>query len=205
MALPWLKPLLGEHYSEEIEKQVEAKIGEGFVARNDFNNRGEELKSAKEQLAQRDADIATLKKGAGENDDLKKQITELQAKHKAETEAAAGELAKSRMTAAVDLALVTAGARSVKATKALLEMEKVKMDGEALLGLSEQIETLKKEQSYLFATSGDTSTQTATSTAPPGYTYQPKGGETATSSPKDLHEAVANEMAARMAKAPPQT
>ena len=88
MALAWLKQILGDHYSEEIEKQIEAKIGEGFVARADFNGRSEELKLVKEQLTQRDSDIAALKKGAGESEDLKKQITEMQAKHKADADAA---------------------------------------------------------------------------------------------------------------------
>ena len=69
MALVWLKQILGDYYTEELEKQIEAKIGEGFVARTDFNGRIEELKLAKEQLTQRDADIAELKKGAGESDE----------------------------------------------------------------------------------------------------------------------------------------
>lgn len=199
MALVWLKQILGDYYTEELEKQIEAKIGEGFVARTDFNGRIEELKVAKEQLTQRDADIAELKKGAGESDDLKKQITELQAKYKADAEKAAAELNQSKLNAAVELTLITAGARNVKATKALLEMDKVKLDGEQLLGLNEQIEALRKEQGFLFS-----STQGVENSSPPPYNYQPQGGNPP-DAPKSqtLHEVIAAEMAQRMSK-PPQ-
>ena len=82
MALPWLKTLLGEVYTEELEKQIADKIGESFVSKADFNGRSDELKAIKEQLTQRDADLEALRKGAGDNEALKLQLSELQAEHK---------------------------------------------------------------------------------------------------------------------------
>ena len=35
--LDWLKTILGEAYSEEIDKKVSEEIGKNFVARADFN------------------------------------------------------------------------------------------------------------------------------------------------------------------------
>ena len=35
--LEWLKTILGDHYTEDIDKQISAEIGKGFVARADFN------------------------------------------------------------------------------------------------------------------------------------------------------------------------
>ena len=46
MALEWLKPILGDGYTEEIDKAVSEQIGKGFVARADFN----ELKESKKML-----------------------------------------------------------------------------------------------------------------------------------------------------------
>ena len=43
MALEWLKPILGDGYTEEIDKAVSEQIGKGFVARADFNELKESL------------------------------------------------------------------------------------------------------------------------------------------------------------------
>lgn len=37
MALDWLKPILGEGYSEDIDRLVSERIGEGFVPRADYD------------------------------------------------------------------------------------------------------------------------------------------------------------------------
>ena len=37
MALEWLKTVLGDAYTEDIDKSVSAEIGKGFVARSDYN------------------------------------------------------------------------------------------------------------------------------------------------------------------------
>ena len=36
--LDWLKTILGDAYTEEIDKRISAEIGKGFVARTDFND-----------------------------------------------------------------------------------------------------------------------------------------------------------------------
>lgn len=48
--LDWLKAILGDHYTEEIDKQVSAEIGKGFVAKADFNTKNEDLKTANETI-----------------------------------------------------------------------------------------------------------------------------------------------------------
>ena len=48
--LEWLKTILGDSYTEEIDKKVSAEIGKGFVSRTDFNAKNEELKTAQGQL-----------------------------------------------------------------------------------------------------------------------------------------------------------
>ncbi|MCS4446763.1 phage scaffolding protein, partial [Clostridium botulinum] len=49
-------------------------------------------------------------------------------------------------------ALKSANVRNTKAVKALLNMDNVKLDGENILGLTDQLETLKGSDSYLFET-----------------------------------------------------
>ena len=52
--LDWLKEILGESWTEEIDKKVSEEIGKGFVSRSDFNTKNEELKTAKATLKERD-------------------------------------------------------------------------------------------------------------------------------------------------------
>jgi hypothetical protein len=48
------------------------------------------------------------------------------------------------------MALVEAKAKNPKLARAALDMSLIKLDGEKLLGLSEQLESLKKSDAYLF-------------------------------------------------------
>ena len=197
MALPWLKTLLGDVYTEELEKQIADKIGEGFVSKADFNGRSDELKAIKEQLTQRDADLEALRKGAGDNDALKLQLSELQAEHKKAAEEAANILAQKQLDHSLEMALLSAGAKSTKAAKALLDLEKIKLDGEQVLGLSDQLETLKKEQGFLFA---DTQADQGQEQNSNSFNYQPRGGQASTNEPSSLRDAVAQTIQAQRAK-----
>lgn len=76
-------------------------------------------------------------------------------KYKADFEASQAESKKQiealRYEHALDGALTTAKARNIKAVKALLEYEKIKLNKDgSFSGLSEQLETLKKDNGYLF-------------------------------------------------------
>ena len=65
--------------------------------------------------------------------DSKKQLEEMQFNH------------------ALDGALTSAKARNIKAVRALLEADKIKLNKDGTLtGLNEQLEALKKDNSYLF-------------------------------------------------------
>lgn len=48
--LDWLKTIVGDHYTEDIDKQVSAEIGKGFVAKADFNAKNDELKKANDTI-----------------------------------------------------------------------------------------------------------------------------------------------------------
>lgn len=46
----WLKEILGDSYTEDIDGRVSAEIGKGFVARADFNTKNDEVKTLQGQL-----------------------------------------------------------------------------------------------------------------------------------------------------------
>ena len=47
-------------------------------------------------------------------------------------------------------ALANVGAKNPKAVKALLDLEKISLDGENLIGLSDQVKILEESDPYLF-------------------------------------------------------
>ena len=146
--LEWLKTILGDAYTEDIDKKVSAEIGKGFVAKADFNTLNEEKKNLTTQLAERDSQLEELKKvdAAG----LQAKIAELQkanADAKAEYEQ---NLKAAQLDYAISSSLTVAKGKDPKAVKALRDKNKVKLDGDKLLGLDDQLEALKTSDPYLF-------------------------------------------------------
>lgn len=118
--LDWLKGILGDSYTEEIDRKVSAEIGKNFVAKSDFNSVKAELKTAKETISTRDGQLDELKKSSGDLEGLKQQIVKLQEANQQEAKAHAAEMTRFRLDAAVDKALTAAGAKNNTAAKALL-------------------------------------------------------------------------------------
>ena len=104
----------------------------------------------KEQVAERDSQLADLKTWAKDNEVLKAQIAELQAKNKQAAEDYEKQLKEQRFAFAIERAVAKADARNIKAVVALLDASKISLDGENLLGFDEQIAALKKSDPYLF-------------------------------------------------------
>ena len=166
--MEFLKEILGDGYAD-FESKVKAyndahadkpvKIVNltdgGYVDKEKYSRLETEANGYKDQIAERDKQLKTLKDAASGNEDLTAQIEQLQADNKTAKEKYEKELADSKFNYAVDLKLTQSGTRNVKALKALVDMEKVKLDGETLTGLDDQLEALKKEHDYLFAPAKD--------------------------------------------------
>ena len=120
--LDWLKTILGEAYSEEIDKKVSEEIGKNFVARADFNTLNTEKKALADTVKERDKQLETLKASTGDVEALKTQIATLQTENTAATKAHEAEIKRLKIDTAVELALSAAKAKNVKAVKALLDL-----------------------------------------------------------------------------------
>lgn len=162
MALEWLKTLLGAAYTPEIDTAVAQEIGKGFVARTDFNAKAAKVTELEAEVTQlrgdvktRDTQLEELKKSAGDNADLKKQIEDLTAQNKADKAAHDKELAKVKLMAAVDAELTAAGSKNNTAVKAVLAdflkdasmldgKVTAKVNGESVT-LAAKVEAMKKD------------------------------------------------------------
>jgi DNA repair exonuclease SbcCD ATPase subunit len=174
LLMDWLKELLKKAGVEEAKLDgVIADIGKElpkhFIPKDKYNETAEAKKKLETDLAARDTQLEELKKAAGTSEELKKQIEALQADNKKAGEEWQAKLAQMQLDFALERALTTAKAKNPKAVKALLDMEKVKLDGEQLLGLDDQLKALKESDSYLFGEPG----KVGGGTNPPGGT-EPK-------------------------------
>ena len=89
MALEWLKPILGDGYTEEIDKAVSEQIGKGFVSRTDFNELKESKKSTDAQLSEANKTIESLQAADKDIEAVRKEAAEYKAKaEQAEKDAA---------------------------------------------------------------------------------------------------------------------
>lgn len=151
--LDWLKTILGDAYTEEIDKKVSEEIGKGFVARADFNTLNAEKKALADTVKDRDKQLETLKASTGDVEALKTQIATLQTENATAAKAHEDEIKRLRIDTAVELALSAAKAKNVKAVKALLDLEKAELaDDGTVKGLNDQIKKLSgaADSGFLF-------------------------------------------------------
>ena len=141
--LDWLKDVLGESYSEEIDKKISAEIGKAFVSKADFNAKNEEKKAIAEQLENANKQIEEFK--GMDIDGIKKAADDWKLKAEQAQKDAEAKITAMQFDHALDGALSGAKAKNAKAVKALLDMEGLKMNNGEIVGLNEQLEKVKEE------------------------------------------------------------
>lgn len=109
-----------------------------------------QIDTYKQRVSERDQQLEGLKKAAGDSEKLQAQIEKLQAENKKSSEAYEAKLMQMRIDNSVNLSLTNAKAKNIKAVRALLDLENAKLDGETVVGLSEQITKLQESDPYLF-------------------------------------------------------
>ena len=77
---------------------------------------------------------------------MKQTIENLQRDNKAAKDNFETELAKFKLESAIDTTLLGSNVINTRAVKALLDMDKIKLDGDVLIGINEQIEALKNAE-----------------------------------------------------------
>lgn len=160
--LEWLKTILGDAYTDEIDKAVTQEIKKGYAPQADLDAKDRKVKELETQVGQLEesakthaASLADLKKLTGDKENLEKKIGELEEQAKTDKEAYEKELAQVKLLSAVDVELTAAGSRNNTAVRAVLADflagaklvdGKVtgKIDGEAAT-LTGRIEALKKD------------------------------------------------------------
>ena len=144
---------------EQADKIMEINGGDIENAKGNFEERIKALESEKgelsNQITDRDGQLETLRKSAGDNESLTRQIAELQNANKTAKEEYEARINQMNIDFAVQKALTGAKAKNVKAVMALLDLTDAKLNEDGTVkGLSEQIEKLTKaeDSKFLFDT-----------------------------------------------------
>lgn len=110
--LEWLKTILGEAYTDDIDRAVSAEIEKNYAP---------------------SSEITRL------NGEIKRLGTEHQ-----------NALNAAKLGYMLDARLTKEGAVNLKAVKALLDSDKIKLDGDSITGLDDQLNALKTSDPWAF-------------------------------------------------------
>lgn len=137
---------------EQISK-ITASMKENKVYETSLENADErysKMKGKKEdfegQLKTANDTIADLKKNNADNETLQNTIKD----HEATIATLQKEAETKDFNYTLDTALKESKCKNTKALKALLNMEVIKVNGDKVEGLEDQLKTLKESDSYLF-------------------------------------------------------
>lgn len=158
-----------------LSEEQANKIIEGFgtmIPKSRFDEVNGENKSLKEQLDDRDKQLKELAKNEEATEGLKAEITRLQGENKTANEKHSAEVKQLKINSAVELALTSAKARNLTATKALLDLNGVEIDKDGnVIGLEDKVKALVESEDTKFMFASDETVITGTT---PGG--QPGGG-----------------------------
>lgn len=116
--LDWLKEIIGESYTDAMEKAVEVKIGQHFVARADFNAVNGEKKGLEGQISEANKTIESMK--SLDIEGMKKAAETWEAKYKEDTEALRSELERTKYTHNIESLAIKERFSSEAARKAFI-------------------------------------------------------------------------------------
>lgn len=148
MALDWLKHVLGDAYTEELDKQISAEIGKSFVAKDDFNSKATALKQAQEQLNEANKTIGSFK--AMDIDGIQRTADEWKRKAEQAEQAAAQRVAEIEFESLLESEITANGGLNAKAVRALLDLDTLKASKNQREDVKAALEAQRQENAFLF-------------------------------------------------------
>ena len=151
--------LLAKHgieVPEEKKQGLETEFSESYREAQELMELNTELEGVKGQLSQANEQIAGFKELDIEG--VKQKAAEWEQKYNQAAENSAREIEQLKFDFALDKELTKAQARNPKAVKALLDRDALKYDKGKIIGLEEQLETIKKKEdsAFLFGSAAPT-------------------------------------------------
>lgn len=121
-----------------------------FVPMTRFNEVNEQKNTYKKQTDDLTSQVAQLGQFKGTADELQKKLQEVQTSYEAKLVEQEKTFNQKRLNNELDTVITLNKGRNSKAIKALFNMEAIKLDGDNVVGVSDQLEAIKKDNPYLF-------------------------------------------------------
>lgn len=155
--MPKLKEIIGEQaynaLPDDKRKEydnVDLVNGAEHVAKKDYETAQATIKQQKKDIEKRDKDIEDIQAKVKDNEELTKEIDTLKQTNKNDREGFEKQLNDIAFNNALEKGLNAFNVKDKTLIMALLNKENLKVDGESIIGLKEQIEPLQKSHEYLF-------------------------------------------------------
>lgn len=194
--MPKLSEILGASFTqipENIQKKykdIDLVDSKNYVEKTELDTVNNSIKDYKKQLKDRDKQLEDLKEKAKGNEELTAEIEKLKEENKNAAKDYEAKIEKLNFDTKLDKALTGAKAKNPKTVKALLNLENLKLDGEDIIGLKEQLEALKESDGYLF---DENNTETNTNAGAGGTGNIGNPGSSATDKVMNIGERLAKQ------------
>ena len=142
-----LKNVLGEELFGQLQAAIDAYNG---TDKDKYAALETASAGYKQQLDQITGELTTLQSAKGTDAETKAALDALQQKYEADTAALQEQISKAQFDGLLGAALAGSHVRSDKAARALLDMEKIKVEDGKLVGFDDQLADLRKNAAFLF-------------------------------------------------------
>ena len=150
--------LLREKLGEELFNQVKEALGDtkimvddgNFIPKSRFDEVNESKKILEGQIKAKDKELKDLGKKFEGNEDLASELATIKANSKKMEDEYKKQIADMQLNHSMEAVFNENKVKDAKLIKALLDMDKIKLDGDKLTGLDDQITALKESHDYLF-------------------------------------------------------
>lgn len=140
---------LTEEQATKAEAESKKEL-EGYVERSKFDEVSSSKKELEKTVKERDTQLNDLKSKTGDNENLKKQIEDLQADNKKKDEEYKSQLKDLQISNAIKLA-ISDKAQDADLVASLFDKSKLILgDDGKVTGLDEQLKGLKESKAFLF-------------------------------------------------------
>lgn len=129
----------------EIDELIKEALT-GYIAKEEYDILQGQVKVHEDKAKELSKTVKELQKDVDASEALKLKLDDLEGKLGAKDK----EIEKVKFDFKLEAKMKEVGAKNIKAIKALIDMEQVKLEDGELVGFDTQIETLKESDSYLF-------------------------------------------------------
>ena len=155
--MPKLNEIIGEEAFKALPDGVRNKYKDtdfvdstGYVEKERFKQVNDSMSEYKKQVGERDKQLTELQGKVKDNEELTKEIENLKTANSTTAQEYEKKLEQMKFDTIVNNSLKDSKAKDIKLIRALLNNDKLKVSGEEVIGLKEQLESIRKDKDYLF-------------------------------------------------------